>query len=204
MDATGHSVCAPPDGLPEREWLAPLLTRVREHNELAARELVDWLYPVVAQVVHANRTRRDEPEDLMQETFMKVFSRLDQYRGDAPFAHWVSRIALTTCLDRLRRQKARPEWRWSDLFEEEQFMVESVAAGAEPADADAPQALELLNHLLDQLPPADAWLLRQVELEEKPLADVCAETGWNGGAARVRLFRARQRLQKNFRKLERR
>ena len=148
MDATGHSVCAPPDGLPEREWLASLLTRVREHNELAARELVDWLYPVVAQVVHANRTRRDEPEDLMQETFMKVFSRLDQYRGDAPFAHWVSRIALTTCLDRLRRQKARPEWRWADLSEEEQFMVESAAAGAEPADADAPQALDSVIYFL--------------------------------------------------------
>ena len=81
-------------------------------------------------------------------------------------------------------------------------MLESVAASADPTDADAPQALELLNRLLDQLPATDAWLLRQVELEQKTLAEVCVETGWNGGAARVRLFRARHRLQKMFRQLE--
>jgi len=186
----------------DAEPLAPLLARVREHDEAASRTLVERLYPLVARVVRANLPRRDEPEDLMQEVFMKMFTKLEQFRGAVPFEHWVSRIALTTCLDQLRRQKVRPEWRWSDLSEEEQFVLESVAAGAEPADADAPQALELLNRLLEQLPPTDAWLLRQVELEQKTLAEVCTETGWNGGAARVRLFRARHRLQKMFRQLE--
>ena len=181
---------------------ADLLARVRDHDEAASRELVERLYPLVAQVVRANLPRRDEPEDLMQEVFLKMFTKLEQFRGAVPFEHWVSRIALTTCLDHLRRQHVRPEWRWADLSEEEQFVLESVAAGAEPADADAPQALELLNRLLEQLPAADAWLLRQVELEQKTLTEVCTETGWNGGAARVRLFRARHRLQKMFRQLE--
>ena len=43
--------------------LAPLLARVREHDELAARNLVERLYPLVAQIVHAHLPRRDEPED---------------------------------------------------------------------------------------------------------------------------------------------
>jgi len=187
----------------DAEALAPLLDRVREHDEAASRALVERLYPLVARVVRANLPRRDEPEDLMQEVFLKMFSKLEQFRGEVPFEHWVSRIALTTCLDQLRRQKVRPELRWADLSEEEQF-VESIAATEEPSDADAPRALELLNRLLDQLPATDAWLLRSVELEQKTLAEVCAETGWNGGAARVRLFRARHRLQKRFRQLEKR
>ena len=187
---------------PGAEPFEPLLARVREHDEAASGALVERLYPLVARIVRANLPRRDEPEDLMQDVFMKMFSKLEQFRGEVPFEHWVSRLALTTCLDQLRRQKVRPEWRWSDLSEQEQFILESVAAGADPADADAPQALELLNRLLEQLPAIDAWLLRQVELEEKTLAEVCAETGWNGGAARVRLFRARHRLQKQFRQLE--
>jgi RNA polymerase sigma-70 factor (ECF subfamily) len=186
----------------EAEPLAPLLARVREHDEAASRALVERLYPLVARVVRANLPRRDEPEDLMQEVFFKMFSKLEQFRGEVPFEHWVSRIALTTCLDQLRRQKVRPELRWADLSEEDQFVLESVAAAEEPSDADAPRALELLNRLLDQLPATDAWLLRRVELEQKTLADVCAETGWNGGAARVRLFRARRRLQQQFRQLE--
>jgi len=186
----------------DAEPLASLLARVREHDEAASRALVERLYPLVSRVVRANLPRRDEPEDLMQEVFLKMFGKLEQFRGEVPFEHWVSRLALTTCLDQLRRQKVRPEWRWSDLSEEEQSVLESIAAGADPADADAPQALELLNRLLEQLPATDAWLLRQVELEEKTLAEVCAETGWNGGATRVRLFRARHRLKTLFRQLE--
>jgi RNA polymerase sigma factor (sigma-70 family) len=187
---------------PDAEPIEPLLARVREHDEAASRALVERLYPLVARIARANLPRRDEPEDLMQDIFLKMFNKLEQYRGEVPFEHWVSRLALTTCLDQLRRQKVRPEWRWSDLSEQEQSVLESVAGGADPEDADAPQALQLLNRLLEQLPATDAWLLRQVELEQKPLAEVCAETGWNGGVARVRLFRARHRLQKMFRQLE--
>jgi RNA polymerase sigma-70 factor (ECF subfamily) len=181
---------------------ATLLARVRDHDESAAREMVERLYPLVARVVHANLPRRDEPEDLMQEVFLKMFSRLEQFRGAVPFEHWVARIALTTCLDQLRRQRARPELRWADLSDDQLSVVETVTTGSEPADADAPQALALFNRLLDQLPPTDAWLLRQVELEQRSLAAICAATGWNGGATRVRLFRARRRLQAEFHQMK--
>jgi RNA polymerase sigma-70 factor (ECF subfamily) len=166
--------------------------------------LVERLYPLVAKVVHANLPRRDEPEDLIQEVFMKLFSRIDQYRGDAPFDHWVSRLAVTTCLDRLRRQRVRPELRWADLTEEEQKFLDNTAT-AEAAgtdDADASSAYSLLEKLLTALPATDAWLIRQIEIEQKSLADVCALAGWNAGAARVRLFRARHRLRQAFRQLE--
>ena len=191
MDDTAHA-----------EGLGPLLARVREHDEAAARELVERLYPLVAQVVRRHLPRREEPEDLMQEVFLKMFSRLDQFRGDVPFEHWVARISLNTCLDQLRRQKVRPELRWADLTEAEQAVVEGVTSETEPTEADAPQALALLNRLLKKLPEPDAWLLRQTELEQKSLREVCAAAGWNYGAARVRLFRARRRLQAIFRKLD--
>jgi RNA polymerase sigma factor (sigma-70 family) len=184
------------------EPLPSLLARVREHDEAASRELVERLYPLIAQVVHGHLPRRDAPEDLMQDVFLKIFSRLEQFRGEMPFEHWVSRVALNTCLDRLRRQRVRPEIRWSDLSEEEQVVLETISDGAEVSEGDAPEALALFNRLLEQLPAQDAWLLRQIELEEKSLGEVCATAGWNGGAARVRLFRARHRLQKLFRQLE--
>lgn len=184
--------------------LESLLARVRERDEGAARELVELLYPMVAQVVHCHLPRRDDAEDLMQEVFLKMFSKLEQFRGEAPFEHWVSTMALRTCLDRLRRQRARPELRWSDLTEEEQLALESAVSEEDGSNADAPEALNLLNRLLEHLPPRDAWLLRQVELDQRPIAEVAAQAGWNGGATRVRLFRARLRLQALFRSLEKR
>ncbi len=183
--------------------LGELLRLVRARDEGAARSLVELLYPLVAKVVQANLPRRDEPEDLIQEVFMKMFSRLEQYRGDAPFDHWVSRLAVTTCLDRLRRQRVRPELRWADLSEDEQRVLENAAPAAEATDADAGHAHVLMEKLLEAMPEADAWLIRQVEIEQKSLADVCGLAGWNAGAARVRLFRARRRLRDAFQELER-
>lgn len=183
--------------------LPVLLARVREGDDVAAGELVEHLYPLAAQIVRANLPRRVDAEDLVQEVFLKMFSRLEQFRGEVPLEHWFSRIAVNTCLDHLRRQKVRPELRWADLTEEEQAALEMVAHQQENApEADAAQALALFNRLLESLPAQDAWLLREVELERRPLADICAEAGWNSGATRVRLFRARHRLQKLFRGLE--
>src|SRR5215207_5304453 len=92
------SVC--PVGPTAVAW-SELLARVQARDEAASRQVVELLYPLVAKVVQANLPRREEPEDLIQEVFMKMFQRLDQYRGDAPFEHWVSRMTVTTCLDRL-------------------------------------------------------------------------------------------------------
>jgi RNA polymerase sigma-70 factor (ECF subfamily) len=94
---------------------APLLQRWRAGDEAAGEELIRLLYPVISRIVRVHLPRRDDESDLVQEILMKTFSRLHQYQATAPLTHWVSRIALTTCLDRLRAQKVRPEVRWSDL-----------------------------------------------------------------------------------------
>jgi RNA polymerase sigma-70 factor (ECF subfamily) len=196
------SVTIDPGAAAAPDASAALLDRVRQRDEPAARELVDQLYPVIAPVVYANLPRREDPGDLMQDIFLKVFSRLEQYRGEVPLAHWVRRIALTTCFDRLRRQKVRPEFLWNDLPENEQAALAAAHAPDHSPDPDATDALDLLNRLLERLPAQEAWLLRRVELEGRNIAEVCDETGWNSGAARVRLFRARLKLKKEFRKLE--
>ncbi len=189
--------------VPETDLL-DLVARVRSGDEDAARVLVERLYSQVRKIVVAHLARRDDPEDIMQEVYLKAFGKLAQFRGQVPFAHWVARIALTTCLDRLRRQRTRPELRWSDLAEDERALVESAADPTGCDTADAGIALSLIERLLAALPAGDAWLLRQVELEEKSLTEVCEATGWNAGLVRVRLFRARRRLQAAYQRLERR
>lgn len=188
------------DGAPA--W-PELLARVRAGDAAAAETLVRRLHPLVARIVQGHCPRGDDPADLVQDVFVKMFSRFDQFDGRAPFEHWAARVAHTTCLDALRRRRARPECRWSDLTEEEQAVLETVAGASEPADADAPGALALLERLLAGLSPEDAWLLRQIEIEDRPLTELCAERGWSGVAGRVRLFRARRRLVAAFRALER-
>ena len=184
--------------------LAGCLQRVRQRDQSAARELVDQLYPLVIRIVRAHLPRQVAEEDLSQEIFMKMFTRLEQYQGAVPFSHWVSRIAVTTCIDHLRAQKRRPEFRWADLSEDEADVLDAVLTNESdrPPD-DALAARELVNKLLGQLNPADRLVLQLLDLEQKTVAEIGALTGWNSSLIKVRAFRARRKLQKLFQELQR-
>lgn len=179
------------------------LTAVRTGDQAAARDLVDHLYPQVIRVVRGRLPRRMAEEDLAQEVFLKMFTRLEQYRGEMPFSHWVSRIAVTTCIDQLRRQQRRPELRWSDLSEAEADVLDAVTADESVAEApDELAARELLTTLLSQLKPEDRMVIEMLDLEQKTLVEIAELTGWNTTLVKVRAFRARRKLRKLFLQLE--
>jgi len=183
--------------------VAGCLDRVRRRDQAAARELVEHLYPLVIRIVRSHLPRRVLEEDLAQDIFLKMFTRLDQYAGAVPFTHWVSRIAVTTCIDQLRAQKRRPELRWADLSETEAEVLESVMSDTEAeAPNDGLAARELVRRLMDQLKPADRAVIQLVDLDQKSVAEVSALTGWNQSLVKVRAFRARRKLQKLLAKLE--
>lgn len=180
------------------------LNRVRQRDQAAARELVDHLYPLVIRIVRAHLPRRVLEEDLAQEVFMKMFTRIDQYQGAVPFPHWVSRIAVTTCIDHLRAQKRRPEFRWADLSEGEADVLNAVMTDENDVAPDAAlEARELVHKLLDQLKPEDRMVVQLLDLDQKTIAEISALTGWNQSLVKVRAFRARRKLQKLFTELKR-
>jgi RNA polymerase sigma factor (sigma-70 family) len=185
--------------------LAECLERVRRRDQDAARQLVDHLYPLVIRIVRSHLPRRVAEEDLAQEIFMKMFTRLEQFQGAVPFSHWVSRIAVTTCIDHLRAQKRRPEFRWADLSESEVQVLETMTADAsEPAPDRALAARELVQRLLGQLKPDDRMVIQMLDLDQKSIAEISGLTGWNQSLVKVRAFRARRKLQKFFAALKKR
>ena len=192
-----------PDDAPPLD-LAGCLARVRQRDQAAARELVEHLHPLVIRIVRSHLPRRVAEEDLAQEIFLKMFTRLEQYQGAVPFPHWVSRIAVTTCIDHLRAQKRRPEFRWADLSETEAEVLDNVITNQNDVPAnDAMAAHELVHKLLAQLKPDDQLVVRLLDLEQKTIAEIAQLTGWNQSLIKVRAFRARRKLQKLFQELQR-
>jgi RNA polymerase sigma factor (sigma-70 family) len=182
--------------------LAGCLDRVRKRDQSAARELVEHLHPLVIRIVRAHLPRRVAEEDLAQEIFLKMFTRLDQYQGAVPFTHWVSRIAVTTCIDQLRAQKRRPELRWADLSETQTDVLDAVLSNEnDVAPDDALEARELVQKLMDQLKPEDRLVIQYLDLDQKSIAEISALTGWNPTLVKVRAFRARRKLQRFYREL---
>ena len=176
---------------------AQLVERWRAGDDAAGRELIDLLYPIIIRIVRLHLPRRDDEADLAQEVLMKTFSRLHQYKATAPLAHWVSRIALTTCLDRLRAQKVRPEVRWSDLSSVEAELFDTAwLEGRAESPEKAIFARDLVERMLAVLPAEDRSLILLVDLEGFSLEEVSQRTGWSLSKIKMRLFRVREQLRR--------
>jgi RNA polymerase sigma-70 factor (ECF subfamily) len=181
------------------------LQRWKQGSEAAAEELIRHLYPVISRIVRTHLPRRDDEKDLVQEILMKTFAKLHQFKGDAPLSHWVSRLALTTCLDRLRAQKIRPEVRVADLTPEDSDVFDAAwLTGSSPDAADAIGARDLVEKLLASLSPEDRSLILMVDLEGRSLQEVADATGWSISKIKMRLFRIRPQLRQMINKLEER
>jgi RNA polymerase sigma-70 factor, ECF subfamily len=175
------------------------LMRGRAGDEKAILELFHFMYPHVAKIVHANLPAREGAEDLIQQACIKVMANLHQFSGKVPFLHWVSRIAVNTCLNQIRHEKRRPEIRLADLSEDEANVVEHLAAS--PAELDASDHVaskELVDKLLGTLKPADRLLMRLMYLEGRRVDEIASLTGWSSSLIKVRAFRARAQLRRRY------
>ena len=175
---------------------------VQQGDEAAARALFNHLFPLVIKIVRAHLPRRTSEEDLVQTVFMKLFAKLDQFSGRVPLEHWVSRIAVNTCLNQISTERVRPELRWADLKEDEAEVLERVlTTSQEPGPAEQLASRDLVQKLLDTLSPADRMVITMLELEDQSIEQIKARTGWNASLIKVRAFRARHKLRKEFQKL---
>lgn len=182
--------------------VAALVSAALRDDDDAARELVRVLYPLVAKLVRSHRPRRAAEEDLCQMIFIKIFQKLPQYSRAVPLEHWVSRIAINTCLNQIAAEKARPELRRADLSEEQAAIVDNLAATTDELGADQQLASrDLVSHLLDALKPADRLVVDLMYLQEKSVAEIGQLTGWTTALVKVRAFRARQKLKAQLARL---
>lgn len=186
-----------------RDELFQLITRARNSDEAAAKDLVERLYPVVIRIVRNHLPRRESEEDLTQEIFLKIFAKLHQYRADMPFEHWVSRISVNTCIDHLRKQRNRPEYRWSDFSQDQQAILDNLKDNAtQPPQQSPEESRELLNRLLLSLKPPERLIVQWLYLEEKSVAEICDLTGWKASKVKVTAFRARQKLMTTVKRMD--
>jgi RNA polymerase sigma-70 factor (ECF subfamily) len=172
-----------------------LVAAVHRRDEAAARELVRRLYPLVLKLVRSHRPRRPAEEDLCQMIFIKIFQKLSQFSGKVPLEHWVSRVAINTCINQIQAEKVRPEFRHADLSDEEVAVVQNLAVTNEELGPDRSfAARDLVERLLTVLKPAERLVIDLLYLQQHSVAEIQALTGWGASLVKVRAFRARQKM----------
>src|SRR5262245_28972197 len=179
--------------------LRELVARSLRQDEEAARELVRTLYPLVARLVRAHRPARSAEEDLCQMIFIKIMQKLSQFSGKVPLEHWVSRIAINTCINQIKAEKARPELREADLSDEQAALVRNMAATDEElAPGRQVASRELVEQLMKALKPAERLVIDLLYLQQRSIAEIQKIAGWSGALVKVRAFRARQKMKKRM------
>src|SRR5829696_8569533 len=131
MDETADiSGRAPVPGLERAD--AELAARAREGDDDAFEELFRRHKRRVALIASRFFRRREQVEEVVQESFTKAFFALGEFGGgrDASFAAWLARITFNVCYDELRRQKRRPEGALEELTEEEAAALAGRLRGA--------------------------------------------------------------------------
>ncbi len=179
-----------------------LVNAALQNDDEAARELVRRLYPLVARIVRGHRPRRTAEEDICQMIFIKVFQKLPQFSGKMPLEHWVSRVAVNTCLNQIESEKVRPEVRHADLSVEEQAVIENLASSTNELAPDQQFASrQLVEHLLATLKPVERLAIDLLYLQGRSVEEIRKITGWSAALVKVRAFRARQKMKQELAKI---
>ncbi len=161
-------------------------------------ELVRRHQSLVFRIVYHYLGRRNEVEDIAQEVFLKVFRSMGQYDRRRPFKAWLSRIAVNSCFDELRKSRVRKERLFSQLAEEEQSRLETCYAkfrGGQGLDeAEAESLWQWLQRQLQELSEKDRMVFVLREVEGWDYSAIAESLDTSERAIRVRMSRARKLL----------
>jgi len=144
---------------------------------------------VVSRMWKFTRNTADHA-DLVQEVFVQAYLGLRNYRGDAPFEHWLARIA-TRVGYRFWKNNARERSSQTVPVEDLENLLFT-----DPLAVDPRQAGGTLHTLLDMLPPRDRLVLVLRYLEERSVEETADLTGWTQTMVKVQSWRARKKLRK--------
>jgi RNA polymerase sigma-70 factor, ECF subfamily len=180
---------------------AELIAAVLGGDAASFEPLIEKYSPRVFATARRYARRDSEVEDIVQEVWLKAFQKLGSFRGDAPFEHWLMRLAVRTCYDFLRAHQRNRESAFSELTDPEETWLERFVSQPENAREDADAARQLIERILDQLSPPARLVITLLEIEDRSVKEIAQLTGWSVPLVKVRAFRARAEMRKLLAKI---
>ncbi|VIO73460.1 ECF RNA polymerase sigma factor SigW [Bradyrhizobium ivorense] len=176
-----------------------LVRRALARDEAAVRAIMQANNRRLFRLARGILRNDSEAEDVVQDTYVRAFTHLDQFRGESSLSTWLSRIAMNEALGRVRRRPASVEW--SELRQgghEAQIIQFPLSSADDPERSMAQREIQhVVEHAIDELPEAFrlVFITRVIEgmnvEETADILDLKPET------VKTRLHRARAMLRDN-------
>ena len=166
-----------------------LIGRVLAGDPSAERALYDTHVDRVFRLVYRMAGDLDRAQDYTQETFIRAFGRLREFRGEAALSTWLASIAISITLNGLR--KVKRSW------EREVVLDDSLAMGRTTPEAE-PDLKERLAQAIDDLPDGYRVVFVMHDVEGYTHEEIAGSLGVHPGTSKAQLFRARARLRESL------
>jgi RNA polymerase sigma-70 factor (ECF subfamily) len=162
-----------------------LIGRVLAGDPSAERALYDAHVDRVFRLAYRMAGDLDRAQDYTQETFIRAFNRLAQFRGEAALSTWLGSIAMSVTLNGLRKVRR--------LREREVALDDVVPVGQVTREAE-PDLKVRLNRAIDELPDGYRAVFVMHDVEGYTHEEIATSLGVHPGTSKAQLFRARARL----------
>ncbi len=167
------------------EFDRELIVRAQNGDSAAQEPIVKQFQSMVFRLISRFFRSREDVEDLAQDVFLKLFTRIDQVRPDENFSGWLARVTVNTCYDELRKTRRRKTA--METYGPQPTVEPSVGPIEPDAYGKARAALEGLDPKL-RIP------LILKEVDEMSVEEIARTMGLTQTNVKVRLFRARKKL----------
>ncbi len=171
-----------------------LVSLARERHEAAVRAITKRYNRRLFRIARSILRNDAEAEDVVQETYVRAFTGLDMFRGDAAFGTWITRIAMNEALGRLRRRRPTVDWEiyGANRNQAEIIHFPASAAGTDPEKNMAQaQIRAVLEQAIDELPDAFRAVFVARIVEEMSVEETADLFGLQPETVKTRLHRAR-------------
>ena len=172
-------------------------------DQEAITELYICAWQEVSIVIRSMiRTDGDTVQDLMQDTFVKAFQRLDQLDDPQKYNAWIKQIARTTTLDYLKKSRAIL---FSELHDDDSIPIEiedEDLSHMPDIALDKQETVRLLREILNSLPDGQRVVLTMHYIQELPVKEIAQLLDRSENTIKVQLRNGRRNLEKKVRELE--
>lgn len=174
-----------------------LVKHAKNGNELAVREVIRRLNPRLFRIARGIIDNDAEAEEIVQETYLIAFSRMDEFRGEAKLSTWATKIALNAARMRLRKRHPTEEYdSVSEVVHQDASVIEFPGARQRSPENEqgVAQFREWVETAVSELPSHLRVVFVLREAEGMALADIASDLGITVMTVKTRLFRARRQL----------
>ena len=160
-------------------------------DQQAYSQLITKYRKLVINTIGRYIQSHDDAEEVFQDTFLRAFRALPEYRGEAKLSSWLCKIAISVSLNRLRSKQYRK--RLTESVEiNDGIQIGIRAEGVHTLEKQ--ETAFWLRRAIEQLSKKDGEILHQFYFHERSIEEICQMTSLPETNIKSRLARARQRL----------